>query len=422
MIVGILTGVICFAIVATAVTLTLGSGAMNADDDPVAGAAVSGTDGNRGSFSGDSGNFASNDPKRTGNVGAPKNITDDEADAGNEQALGTVPATPSVGDDALDVGTGGTTGGSTDSQDDRTNQTDGTDDGDNTTPTSSGPSTTTNRPTSTRVPTTNSGRPTTKPTTATTQRTSTTRRTSTTARSTTTTRATTGSTASTVPPTPPTPPTVPTTQTTVSSTTSSSTSTTSTTQPPPPPPVGLIAAPGDYSVQAMETATAFAANAVPGATSYCWSFSQPGFGSYGPTCDGGTTFVLPAGALGMEPGLVNVTATADGPGIVRESDSITIILTKANTFARPKDGATVKIGRPLAVRVFETAGASEYLLRFVQGDYDSDWISYGSENGTTIGRTHSLWDNVSAGNMTILVTVQGSGRVLATDSITVVLN
>ena len=122
----------------------------------------------------------------------------------------------------------------------------------------------------------------------------------------------------------------------------------------------------------------------------------------------------------MEPGLVTVTATATGPG-VNESDTITIVLTRRTPFAQPRSGASVTIGRTFPVRIVETVGATEYLLRFEQGAYDSGWISYGSETGTTIKRNAAFWDNVEAGPLTIHAIAQNSGAVLASGQVTVTL-
>ena len=380
-VVGVATGVICFAIIAAAVSLALSSDARNTGDDPVAGAAVSGTDGGRGSFSGDSLNFTSDDPKRTGTVGAPKALNGSDA-SDDEWAA----AAPSVGDNALDVNatTGDDSGSANDA--DRTGANNGNGSGDQgtngsgATPTTSGATTSTVRTSSTV------------------------RNTVTTTRGTVTPRPTS---------TPATTNTAPTSPTTAS-TTSSSTPTTPST---PPSASNLIAAPGNYSVHPIDNSTTFAANVISGASQYCWSFNQPGV-SHGPFCSAATSYQLPAGALGLAPGLVSVTATASGPS-VNQSESMSIILTRSWVLAQPYDGATAKHGKTLPVRIAGVVGASEHLLRFVQDGYDSGWISYGDVNGTTLTSRHPLWDDLVTGDLTILASVQGAGRVLASGKVTV---
>jgi hypothetical protein len=396
-VVGIVTGVICFAIIATAISLTVSSTTGDGRDDPVAGAAISETDGGRGSFSGDSSNFTSNDPKRTGNVGAPKFLAAEEADA-DRSSQASIPGAPSVGDDAPGF-TGGaandelTTGGQANADSPA---------GDNTASDNSpgndqqaGEPTATTGATSTTVRTQG-----TQGTQGSIPRPSTTRPPATTQGTTATTAgATTAST----------------TQSTT--TTSTTTTTTTTTQPPV---SGVIAAPSPYSAHAIETATNFAANMIPGATSYCWRFSQPGYSSHGPFCASGTSYQLPAGALGMEPGLLTVTATATGPS-VNESETITIILTQNMLFAQPRPGNTVTIGRALPVRVVDIVGAQQHCLEFWQSGVQVFSGCYGTESGNVFMRTDPIWDVLSPGSLTIRARVTGAGKVLAVDDVAVIV-
>ena len=411
-VVGIATGVLCFSIIAGAMSVVLGSDS-DADDNPVAGASLSETDGSQGSFSssGSGGaNFTSDDSKlsRTGAGKDLDDIDDGESAAGagsdatgpsgrNSAATGQSSRTsPGITTDlnqnantntnnSSSVGGAGTGTGTGTGQAPRpassTTTPAGTSGGaagnTNTTlnpgPNVSGPVPTT-APTATTVPTSSA---TTRPTTPTTGQTTSTPQIST-------------------------------------STPTSTPSSTSTTASAPPASVSF-AAPGNGTSHSFDTPTNFAVNFVAGATEYCWSFTQSGSAGHS-ACTSGTTYQLPARPSGLGPGLVTVTVTASGSfGTV--NDSIQISLTRSRVINNPT--RDLEIGTStLRVGVINLNGATSYCFQLTQAGYSSGSLCYSSP-GTTFNKNHPIWDSLSPGPLTVSATIYSGSTVMATDSVTI---
>ncbi len=399
--VGIATGVLCFSIIAGAMTAVLGDSDAGTDD-PVAGAALSETDGSQGSFSssGSGGaNFTSDDSKLS-RSGAGK-IADE---AGGETAAGasTNPGSPTAQDSfAPDATTAGAS-----NLDQSATINGGTPPAGNGSGQSSGRGSSTTQP-AVANPGLNSGaNPTGSPTTA-----------------------ATGNTATTLNPGPNVSGTIPTTVTTTRATTSTpatnpttvttgqtpTTPTTPTTTPTTAAVDLFIAAPGDGTSHLFETPTDFAATFVSGATQYCWTFIQSGVTAL-EVCSGGTTYQLPARPAGIGPGLVTVRATATGPfGSV--SDTIQISLNRSRIINNPL--RDVQIGSaPMRVGVINLIGATSYCFRITQTGYDSGQLCY-PVPGKTFPRNDPIWDLLSPGPLTVTATVYAGGMVLATDSVSI---
>ena len=403
-VVGIATGVLCFSIIAGAMSTVLGDD--NADDDPVAGAALSETDGSQGSFSssGSGGaNFTSDDSKLS-RTGAGKDVDDLEGaetaagantnpngpSARNSQQTGPGSESASDLDQSATIDNGGSTTGRLPGQ-------------------PADPSVSTTRPSGTSSPTTLNPGPNVSgniPTTATT--------------------------AATTPSQPGTSPTNPTTVTTAGQTPSTprpststptvpatSAPTTTPTTPSTAPPAELsIAAPGNGTSHSFETPTNFAANFVPGATEYCWSFTQNGTTAL-TACSNGTTYQLPARPSQLDPGLVTVKVTATGPfGTL--ADTIQISLYRTKVLNNPTQD--LEIGRsPLRVGVVNLVGATSYCFTLTQSGYSSGELCY-STPGKTFNKNHEIWDSLSPGPLTVSARILGSGGVvLAVDSVTIQL-
>ncbi len=403
-VVGIATGVLCFSIIAGAMTAVLGP--ESDDDDPVAGAALSETDGSQGSFS-SSGSGAANftsDESKLSRSGAGK-VLDDPGDgesaagptnsAGNPNsptARGTQSSNPTT-DATPNLDQSATVNGPN-----RAPQAGGDGSSNPAGPAATGSTVTTlnpgpnvsgtipTTPTTTRVSTsTPVSNPTTTPTSGQT--------------------ASTATAPTTVPTTPSTAPTTATTPTT------SSTSTTT-------PPVSIsIAAPGSGTSHSFETPTNFAANFVSGATEYCWAFIQGGSTAL-TACSGSTTYQLPARPSQLNPGLVTVRVTATGPfGSV--ADTIQISLYRTKVINNPTGDVTIGRGA-LRVGVVNLVGATQYCFRLTQTGYDSGSLCY-STPGKTFNKNDPIWDSLSPGPLTVSASVYGGGTLLAADMVTIQL-
>jgi len=396
-VVGVATGVLCFLVIAGAMTAVLGSDSRTDADDPVAGAALSETEGGQGSFSssGSGGANFTSDESKLSRTGAGK-VANGETAAG----ASTSPKSPTARNSLSD---GATTGGA--SNLDQSATINGGPPGSGSGQ-SSGPLSNTTLPTGTNP----NGSPTTGASSA-----------------------ATGSTATTLNPGPNVSGPIPTTSTTSRVTTSSpatnltttvqtqstpapTTPTSAVTTPTTAPSTDLsIAAPGDGTRHRFETPTDFAANLVTGATQYCWTFIQSGVTALN-QCSGGTTYQLPARPAGLDPGLVTVRATATGPsGTV--SDTIQISLYRTQFISNPT--RDVEIGRgALRVGVIDMIGATNYCFQITQAGYDSGPLCY-NDPGNSFTKNDPIWDFLSPGPLTVNATVSGGGFVLATGSVTI---
>ncbi len=410
-IVGVATGVVCFSIIAAAMSVVLGSESDSSTDDPVAGAAASETDGTQGSFasSGSSGANFTSDESKLSRTGAGK-VSDEVDGRSDGEDSGTLDVDPD-GPTALNPRPRSNLSGQIPNTDDDLmnrnpdSDTTGTDaDGlagstggaptATTTPSTVNPrSSTTLNPgpnvgggmptTATTVP------PVTNPTAVVTS-----------PSSSVTNPPSTGATVSQTPSTPA--PTSPSTNPTSPPPTDPPTTPTTA-----PPPSLSIAAPGSGSSHPIETATNFAADFVPGATEYCWSLTQGGATPIS-SCSSGTTYQLPGSPAGLVPGTVTVTATAKGPfGTV--TNSISIVLYKANVLNNPTRDLT--IGRnALRVGVIDIGGTN-HCFRITQSGYSSGELCY-VETGKTFNKNDPIWNSLSPGRLTVTATVyRGSTRI-----------
>ncbi len=405
--VGIATGVLCFAIIASAMSIVVGSDSNSDSDDPAASAALSETDGGQGSFSssGSGGANFTSDESKLSRSGAGK-VVDGSADG--ESAAGANPdGSPARNSQSTDPWSGGasnldqsaTLNGRTPGGGNGAGQAAGP--GSSTTlpvaaGANAGPATpgATGTPATTLNPGPNLSAP--MPTTATTSRatTPTNQTTATTARQT----------SSTSPSSAP--------------TTAATTPTTAATIPTTPPPASLmIASPGHGSIHPFESSTNFSANYIAGATQYCWTFIQSGATAH-QSCSSGTSYQLPAYPDGLGPGLVTVKATATG-SFGTLADTIQISLYRAMVINNPTQDLT--IGRsPLRIGVVNLIGATQYCFRLTQAGYDSGTLCY-STPGKTFSKSDPIWDLLSPGPLTVSATIHGGGLTLAADSVTIQL-
>jgi hypothetical protein len=402
--VGVATGIICFSIIAGAITLSRGDVSRAGSDDPVAGAARSDTDANRGSFSADGSagsNFTSDEKKKRSSVG----VKPSDEFAASESSSSDEVSAPVILNDDDDLDLAGPTA-SDESGSERNvtvrRRADTTvAPGVNTSPSASNPAPGgpadsnvilvrpgSNPAGNTTLTTVSSGRnsPTTPKATAPVQ----------------------PSTTASIP--------TPTTATTQAPQTSPAQQSTTSTSPPAPTEL-MIAAPSHGSVRKYEESTTFAANAVLGANSYCWRFTQAGHAGIPNQCSSGTTFTLGSRPSGLSPGQVSVTATAYGP-FGTASKTIQISLTKPEVFTRPSPGATVTYRKSLQMKLAPLEGATQYCFRLTQSGFSSGWLC---SSGPTrnINRNNTLWDDLRPGPLTIRGEVRASGAILASDTTSV---
>ena len=369
--VGVATGVICFAVISTAISLTMSSNEQSESDGPLADAAASQPADNRGSFSAEVSagvNFSSDQSKRS-RAGASGKDFDEET--GTVGTGGHHVARPAIAFTTNDTSTAISSA-----------------------PWESGRS-------SSSTTDENSGLTgTTQSIPGSTQATGGTNTTAATAGQTTNTTSGLGSTSGT--------------DTTTTQPASSTTDTTG--------PSGgefSIAAPGDESLHPWESPTSFAANLLSGASQYCWTFTQSGIGST-ESCSAGTTYQLPAYPDFLIPGLVTVTANASGSfGTV--SETIQISLYRSTVFTQPQAGAVFTVGADsLQIDVTNLFGTTSRCFRLTQTGYDSGELCYDDSN-VLFGRQHAIWDDLAPGPLTVQATIWGGGMVLSSDSVEVEL-
>ena len=425
--VGVVTGVICFTIVAGAIFLARTRTDVVAIDDPVVGASANQSDANRSSISdgGSGSNFTSNEAKRRSRATGAKSDNDNDHD--DEVALPAADRGDVTADDDTSEGQDATDS----NPETESNTSDTTSDkvsGAPTTAANTGPTIDPKVGLDPRGPTSLVPGPgdqtSPRPSTSTTRRqistsakaTSTTRRTTSTTRSPTTSATPSTATSTTRRTTTSRPPTTPSTsRTTTTATTTTTTSTTS------PPPVGdlVIASPSDGGKSRYDIATTFAVNAVPGATRYCWRLTQSGSSGITNRCSSGTTYRLPANSAGLRPGLVTVEATAEGP-FGERSDNISMWLVRDETLQSPKSGSSEKHGKNLRTSFHIMRGATQYCVRLRQSGYLGEWRCSASKT-VSFKPNDKAWDDIEPGSLTIESKVRAGTRTLDTDTISVTI-
>ena len=131
--------------------------------------------------------------------------------------------------------------------------------------------------------------------------------------------------------------------------------------------VPLISSPIDGSVHTWEAVVRFEARSVTGAAEYCWQLVSSGKTVEG--CETGTSFVLPAGIDGVNPGSVLVTVEAkDDAGEVMETESINLTILARQVVRSPETGDSFEPDEAITVTFAELPAATSYCVTLGQGE------------------------------------------------------